>query len=173
MDRHPETAITPYLAGDLPPGERVEVAAHLGRCPRCRETAAAFRALLDELALAPPAIVEGDRARYGVEVWQKLVARSRASAPARVTWRWRPVPLALAAALAGVLVFLAVHGVVREPRVAELATVEEAVLGQRFELVRQYPIIENLDLLEDLEVIRDLDRLADARQGSTSAPREG
>lgn len=173
MDRHPDTAITPYLAGDLPPGERAEVAAHLERCARCHATATEFRALLDELALTPPAMGEADRTRYAADVRRKLLSRSRESAAARPGWRWRPVPLAFSAALAGVLVFLAVHGLVREPRVAEITTVEEAVLGQRFELVRQYPLIENLDLLEDLEVIRHLDRLADTREGSAPAPREG
>lgn len=172
MARHPETAIAPYVSGGLSPAERAEVAAHLEGCPRCRETAEAFRALLDELALTETA-PRLDPARYAADLRRKLAARSDGTAAAR-PWRWRPVRLVMAAALACALVFLAVQGVVREPRVAELTVVEETMLGHRLDLVRQYPVLETLELLEDLEVIRHLDRLADLREGSAAAvPSDG
>lgn len=171
--RHPETAIAPYVAGDLPAAERAEIAAHLDVCPACRETADAFRAVLDELALTAPA-PPLDAARYAAELRRKLVVRVADRAVPRPAWRWRPVPLALSAALASVLVFLAVKGVVLDTRVAELSVVDETVLGERLDLVRQYPMLETIELLEeDLDVIRHLDRLADVREGSTPSPRDG
>ena len=46
-----------------------------------------------------------------------------------------------------------------------LSGFEEAVLGTRLDLLREYPIVERLDMLEDLDVIRQLDGLEARREG--------
>ena len=54
----------------------------------------------------------------------------------------------------------------RRPRgVDGLNGFEEAVLGTRLDMLRQYPVVERLDLLEDLDVIRQLDGLEGRREG--------
>lgn len=163
---HPETEIVPYLCGDLAAGERARVAEHVSACARCRETAEAFGSILGDLGAATPAPPATDWGRYRADLYRKLAARRALMLDRGQAWRWwRPVPAMLSAALAGVLLLLAFQSRMGEPRGGDLAAVEEAVLGSRLELLRQYSVLEKLDLLEDLDVIRSLDRLADARQG--------
>jgi anti-sigma factor RsiW len=165
-NRHPGPDIVPYLRGELGGAEHARLEAHLRACAECAGTAEDFRVVLGRLAASAPPPPELHWGRYRAELADKLeqrLARAR-ERPARVA-RWRPVPLALSAALAGLLVFLAVQGVVREPRVTDLSMMEEAVLGRRLELLRQYSLLEQLDLLEDLDVIRNLDRLSTVQEG--------
>jgi anti-sigma factor RsiW len=152
MSRHDETAIIPWLRGELPDAERRAVESHLAGCADCRAAAEDFRALLATLAAEapePPAVNWG---AYRAELREKLDRR-------RGGPRWWPVPLALSGALAAGLVFLVVGHTPRDSRLAELTAVEETVIGGRLDLLRQYPVVERLELLEDLEVIRNLDRL--------------
>lgn len=160
--RHDETAIVPYLRGELGGAERREVEAHLAGCADCRAVADEFRSILAalvEAAPAPPAMHWG---RYRAELRDKLDRqRRRAASPPR----WRPVSLALSGALAAVLVFLAIEGTDRGTRSADLSAVEETVMGGRLDLFRQYSLVERLDLLEDLDVIGQLDALERTREG--------
>jgi len=165
MDRHPETALVPYVEGQLRSPERDEIARHVAACPRCHRIAENHRALLEELRasrLEPPAV---DWSQYERELRAKLRARSQRHVA--LHWRaWRPVPLAFAAMLVGVLVFLATGSGLRPPsQVTELTPVEETILGDRLDLLRHYSMLEQLDLLEDLEIIRNLDRLPRVRRG--------
>ena len=165
-DRHPETELIAYLKNELPADARETVTRHLERCPSCRETSTAFRALLDDLArdaTAPPPI---HWARYRAELRARLDAGS-----GRRRWAWwrHPLPVAVSAGLAGALVvvaLLAPSAWREERRVAEnLNGFEEVVLGTRLDLLREYPVVEHLDLLENLDVIRQLDRLTTPREG--------
>lgn len=159
--RHDETAIVPYLRGELGDAERRDVEAHLAACAGCRAVADDFSAVLATLAAEPePAPLHWGA--YRAELRGKLdQRRGRRTTPAR----WWPVSLALSGALAGVLVFFAMSDVAREPRMAEMTRVEEAVIGGRLDLLRQYSVVDRLDLLEDLEVIRDLDGLEPVKEG--------
>ena len=81
-------------------------------------------------------------------------ARSGAGWP----FRWaRPLPAIVTAGVAAAALLIVVYGLDRRP--AELATVEETVLGAQLPLLREYRVVERLDLLEDLDAIRELDRL--------------
>src|SRR5688572_27063066 len=54
MDTHPETALVPFAKDELAPDERARVQAHLAACEACRRALADVRAVLVELAAAPP-----------------------------------------------------------------------------------------------------------------------
>ena len=168
MDKgHPETELIAYLRNELPPGARETVARHLEGCASCRETSTAFRKLLEDLAhgTAAPAV---HWPRYRAE----LRARLEAGAARRRGMWWRhPLPVAVSAGLATALVVVALlaPSAWREDRRARPAEsfngFEEAVLGTRLDLLREYPVVEHLDLLENLDVIRQLDRLTTPREG--------
>lgn len=158
--RHPETALAPYLRGELAAAERAEVAAHLETCAGCRRLADDFRALLSDLRQSAPEPPPIHPERYQAELAVRL--RRRGAAPARVHWL-APLPLALAAGLAGVLLYVGALGLVRPAD--DLVAFEEAVIGGRLDLLRQYRVVERLDLLEDLDVVRQLDALAPSREG--------
>jgi anti-sigma factor RsiW len=104
-----DTLVTPYVDGELPAADAQLVAAHIDRCPPCRDKVAAERAVRacvrarrDELTNtpAPPAL----KTRCAM---LKETARTAAAEPPltarpaipRVSWRARFAPLALAAAL--------------------------------------------------------------------------
>ena len=162
--RHPETELVPFLRGDLLPREHERVARHLAGCRDCRETAETMREVFDDLTRSIPAPPQVHWARYRAELRAKLDAREvrRAHAP---RW-WRPVPLGVSAVLAGVLLLLAVPSLFRPGTPpADLASVEEAVIGGRLPIVQNYALLERLDLLEDLDVIGQLDRLSAVREG--------
>jgi anti-sigma factor RsiW len=145
---HPDTALTGYVADALPPAERAQVAAHLDGCVDCRRAVEESRAVLAALAAdvpAPPAI---DWGRYRADL--------RARVQTRRPWWMRPLPAVVAAGVATAALVLAIHGL--EVRPAELATVEETMLGARLPLLQQYRVVERLDLLEDLDAIRQMDR---------------
>jgi anti-sigma factor RsiW len=161
---HPETELIAYLRNELPPASRETVARHLEGCDSCRETSAAFQALLDGLAHggAVPAV---HWPRYRAELRARLEART---GQRRWVWWRHPLPVAVSAGLATALVVVALlaPSVWREERRAEsLNGFEEVVLGTRLDLLREYPVVEHLDLLENLDVIRQLDGLTGSREG--------
>jgi anti-sigma factor RsiW len=148
--RHPDVELTAYAAEAFTPAERARVEAHLDACADCRRAVQEHRAVLAALtaeASAPPSI---DWGRYQAD----LRARRERAGPRR--WWAGPWPAVLGAGVAAAVVLLAVHGFDRRP--AELATVEETVLGARLPMLQQYRVVERLDLLEDLDAIRQLDR---------------
>lgn len=160
MTKHPETEIVAYARGELEPVERARIGAHLAACAECRAVSDSFRELLDALTISAPIPPPVDWVRYRADLRAKIAARSARRVPA---W-WQPVPLAASAALAGVLIFLAV-GDLHRAKPADLGAVEEAVFGQRLEVVRQQTLLEKIDLFEDLDVIRDLGPLAANQDG--------
>ena len=163
---HPDRELTPFLRGELGPRDHARVAEHVDGCPACRATLDDFRQLLGafERSMAPP----------GEVAWPRYRAELRARLAARATpgWRW-PVPAAFAAVLAGVLLLLAVRVPLRTAERRDLMTLDETVIAQPLELLRDYPIIEQLDLLEDLDVIRQLDQLSSSRGNRRIRAREG
>jgi anti-sigma factor RsiW len=152
---HDETLLVPYLKGELSADERRSLEEHLAGCADCRATADDYRTVLGALAEGAPAPPRVDWGRYQAEL--------RARRDRRSSRRWWPVSVALSGALAGVLVFLAVHDVTRPTRTTELGAIEETVIGGKLDLLRQYSLVERLELLEDLEVIRHLDGLESVR----------
>jgi hypothetical protein len=71
----------------------------------------------------------------------------------------------LATGLAAVLIFLTLEGNVRTPTPRDVAAVDEATIGRRLELLRDYRVVERLDLLEDWDILRSLDLPTGQREG--------
>ena len=165
-NRHPETELIAYLKDELPRASRETVARHLEGCAECRATLADFRTLLAGVAAAPAPPLAWPR--YRAELRRRLESQT---GPRRWAWWQRPFPLAVSAGLAAAVLALVVLGPSawrdeRRPRgVDGLNGFEEAVLGTRLDMLRQYPVVERLDLLEDLDVIRQLDGLEGRREG--------
>ena len=164
--RHPETELIAYLKDELSPPARETVERHLEGCAECRNTLADFRTLLASVARhSTPALAWP---RYRAELRLRLESER---ARRRFPWWRRPFPIAVSAGLAAAVLVLVVlaPSAWRDERRARtvdgLSGFEEAVLGTRLDMLRQYPIVERLDLLEDLDVIRQLDGLEARREG--------
>lgn len=157
---HPQTGLIAHLRGELGPAEREEVEAHLAACAGCRREYEAFREILAGLTAAPSPEPDLHWGRYRAELRAKLEART-----VRRHWLLRPLPLTLSTAMAGALLAVLWLGGHREPARPDLTPVEEAVLGERLDMLREYRVVEQLDLLEDLDVIGQLDRLAPRGEG--------
>jgi anti-sigma factor RsiW len=170
ISRHPETAIVPYLRGDLSGEEQTSVTRHLEGCASCREAVESAAAAMRGLARRLEDVPAPDPAIYRAELYRKLAARGelapRGSAEPR-WWRARSVGLSLgvlgAAAAALSLVFVMRQGArVAPPPIDQLATQdgtmqEAAMSGVDVGLLRDYPMVEHLDLLENYDVIAHLD----------------
>lgn len=157
---HPESELIAFLRNELGPAERERVQAHLAVCPDCRGAHDAFQRILTDLPGAVPAPPEPNWGRYRAE----LRARIEAQTGRRPWWR-HPVPLVASAAVAALLLAVVWLGGEREAPRSDLTAMEEVILGDRLDLLRQYPLVERLDLLEDLDVIAQLDRLAPPGKG--------
>jgi anti-sigma factor RsiW len=149
--KHPDTALTGYVTDALAPAEHAQVAAHLDDCVDCRRAVEESRAVLRALAGDVPAPPELDWGRYRADL------RARLQTVPRRAWWARSVPAMVAAGVATAALVLGIQGLDRRP--AELASVEETMLGARLPLLQQYRVVERLDLREDLDAIRQLDRL--------------
>jgi anti-sigma factor RsiW len=151
MRSHPETALLPYVKGELAPAERARVAAHLDGCDRCRAAVTDVRAVLGALVPAP---VPSDPhwGRYRAELRARLATRSRAP-----RWWQRPLPIAVSAGLAAALLLLTLRPAPVEPPATNLTQIEETALGARLDMLRHYDVVARLDMLDALEDIRQLD----------------
>jgi anti-sigma factor RsiW len=158
---HPETALVPYIRGELFGAERELVAAHLEGCEHCREAAESFRALLSELSSRIDELPVPHWGAYRSELRRKLEARKER----RLKW-WRPAygwgaGLAIAAATAALALWLAVPGL-RNP--ANQPPGDQLALEQQMDVtdvgfLRNYGVVQQLDLLENYDVIEHLDEL--------------
>jgi anti-sigma factor RsiW len=158
---HADLALAPYLRGELDATERNQVEAHLADCEECRAAATEFQAILERLAATAPHAPEPHWGRYRAELRARLDARAR-----RVRPRWlRPLPVAMAAAAAAAIVLTLTVGERASGPNGDLASLEDAALAGRLDILDKRAIVERLDLLEDLEVIENLDRLAGTREG--------
>jgi anti-sigma factor RsiW len=162
---HPDTALVPYLRGELEADERRRVETHLAGCQACQAAASDFQAILERLAGKAPPAPEPHWGQYRAEL------RARLDAPARRGWsrRWspwlRPIPVAMAAAATAAVVLTLTVGERGTSPNGDVASLEDAALAARLDMLDKRAIVERLDLLEDLEVIHDLDRLAGTREG--------
>lgn len=157
---HPETALLPYLRGELEADERRRVETHLAGCQACQATANDFQVILDRLAATVPPAPEPHWGRYRAEL------RARLDAPARRRSSWlRPIPVAMAVAVTAAVVLTLTVGERGTSPNGDVASLEEAALAARLDMLDKRAIVERLDLFEDLEVIHDLDRLAGTREG--------
>jgi anti-sigma factor RsiW len=164
---HPDIELIPFLRGELPPPDRERVAGHVGTCPECRASLAAFGRILTGLGSVIPAPPPLDPARFAAELRMKLRAsadRTHRASAAVARWWPRLAPVAVAAGITATALF-AVQQSSRRPAVPPALSAEDVAIGQRLDLLREYSLLERLDLLEDLEVIRDLDRLLPPRRG--------
>ena len=165
--RHPETELIAYLKDELPRPSRETVERHLEGCAECRAVLADFRTLLAGIAqhsAGQPVAWQ----RYRAELRLRLEAEKGRR---RWTWWRRPFPMAVSAGLAAAVLALVIlapsawRDEWRARTVDGLSGFEEAMLGTRLDMLRQYPVVERLDLLEDLDVIRQLDGLEARREG--------
>ena len=165
MNRHPDTELAAYAAGDLAASARERIERHVLECPECHAAVADFRALLEEMRatapLAGPPAGAVAWSRYRAEIRARLAER-RAAGGLR---RWlRPVPVA-ASLVAALVVAILVWVAVPRPVPGDLAAIEYDGLAARLPLIDEYRVVETLDLLEDYEVIRNLDHLNSPREG--------
>jgi anti-sigma factor RsiW len=156
--RHPETALAPYLRGELGIEESKRLQTHLEGCARCRDGLASAEAVMQEIALRVGQIPEPDWTAYHYQLQRKLNAR----VGERVR-RWRPglawASLATAAvATSAIILAFALSSGPRAPAVDQLE-VEGALADANIGLLRDYPVVEHLDLLENYDVIENLDQL--------------
>ena len=117
--------ISLHLDGELPSPWKEKMEAHLGACPECRATLAAYRRLGESICDLPDETLQAAQDR----VWKKLTApeliiteKSDHSQAVRAKKRiWKstitlPLPAAAAAAAAIIIVFIALLGIRSEPR---------------------------------------------------------
>ncbi len=155
---HPETALVPYLRGELTAEEGERLRTHLEGCARCREELASAESVIREIARRVDQIPEPDWAVYQRQLRRKLNAQRGE----RVR-RWRPglawASLATAAvATSAIVLAFALSAGPRAPAVDQLE-VEGALADADIGLLRDYPVVEHLDLLENYDVIENLDQL--------------
>lgn len=148
---HPETALVPFVRGELAPAERVRVATHLESCDRCRVALADVRAVLGALTPAPlPA--DPHWGRYRAELRARLADRARGP-----RWWRRPMPIALSAALATALLLFTLRPAPVERPATNLTQIEETALGARLDMLEHYDVVTRLDMLDAMDEIRQLD----------------
>ncbi len=87
--RHPETALVPYVRGELGSEEGARVARHLEGCASCRETADSAAAATRELARRIEAVPTPDPAIYRAQLHRRLNARAEPGARGNAENRWR------------------------------------------------------------------------------------
>jgi anti-sigma factor RsiW len=148
---HPETALVPYVRGELAPAERARVTTHLEACDRCRVALADVHAVLGALT-PPPAPAEPHWGRYRAELRARLAERGR---PPR--WWQRPMPIALSAGLAAALLLFTLRPAPVERPATSLTQLEETTLGARLDMLEHYDVVSRLDMLDAMDEIRQLD----------------
>jgi hypothetical protein len=154
MDRHPETALVPFVQNDLAAGEHARVAAHVDACEACRRTVADIHAVLTELAAEAPTAPEPHWGRYRAELRARIAARGRGP-----RWWQRPMPIAVSTGLAAALLLFTLRPAPVEQRPTDFTPLDETTIGARLDMLEHYDLVQRLDLLEELDVIRQLDRL--------------
>ena len=153
---HLDIELVGRIRSELTPADRQRADAHLAVCAECRRMEAIYSAVLTDLRASPPPPPDWRR-------WQaELRVRLRTVQPAPQRWRRRPVVLALATAAAVALIALALpfgRAITERPAKQDVAAVDDVAIGERLDLLNEYPVIERLALLEDLDVISHLDGL--------------
>lgn len=165
---HPETALVPYLRGELDGEEQARVARHLESCASCREAADSAATAMRELARRVEDVPIPDPATYRAGLYRKLHARADRGKREPGWWRPRIVGLSLGAfgavAAALMLIFVMRQGARVGPPIDQLAaqesTMQEAAMtGADVGLLRDYPMVEHLEMLENYDLIAHLDEV--------------
>jgi anti-sigma factor RsiW len=173
---HPETALVPYIRGELEGAERERVASHLAGCAQCRESAQSFHSLLGEVANRIDELPTPEWNAYRAELRRKLAARGE---PRQRWWMpgfvWGGLGLAVAAALA-LWLTLPGHETGSAPAQQLALEQQQLALEQQMDvadvgLLRNYPVVQRLDLLENYDVIEHLDELRPAGAQPSNAVR--
>ena len=157
---HPETALIPYLQGELSGDEKRQLEFHLEECARCRESIDSSASIIRGVVRSAENLAEPDWSVYRAQLRRKLVAREQ---PQHRWWRpeiaWPLVTAGVAtAAIAITLVFSHLSRPTALPPVDQLA-MENAMSGTDVDLLRNYQVVDHLDLLENYDVIEGLDQL--------------
>jgi anti-sigma factor RsiW len=167
---HPETALVPYIRGELSGREHDSVASHLEQCGECRASAESFRALLGELSARIEELPTPDWTIYRAQLRRKLAERMEPRPRWwHAGWAWASLATASAAAVAILALWFAIPGTHRNlaPPADQLAMEQQmdvAYTDADVGLLRNYGVVERLDLLENYDVIAHLDQLAPAPQ---------
>src|SRR5271155_4236560 len=102
---HPDTALVPFIRGELAAIERERVAGHLEGCLQCRQEAESLQSLLTELSVRIDELPTPNWTAYRAQLRRKLAARTQP----RARW-WSGsfgwASLAAAAATAAIAVWL-------------------------------------------------------------------
>ncbi len=167
---HPQTALAPFLRGDLTAAERERVELHLRDCAACRADVESFRVIMTALAREAATVPEPNWSRYRAELHRKIAAQDDRGPDLRQhVWQvprlaWASMATAGAAVAAIVLVITLSHRPsVSSPPVDELA-MEDVIGGTDVGLLSNYSMVQHLDLLENYDVIEHLDQLAPSNQ---------
>jgi len=163
---HPETALVPYIRGELAAVELKRVAEHLEHCGQCRDSAESFRSLLGELATRVEELPTPEWSAYRAELRRKLAARTEP----RVRWWQQGVVwggLVGAAAAAALALWFVIPGLRQSaPREDQIAFEQQQMDVADVGLLRNYGVVKRLDLLENYDVIEHLDELRPAPKAS-------
>jgi anti-sigma factor RsiW len=156
---HPETALVPYLRGELRGDELASVRGHLEDCAQCRESIDSLASTIQHVASHLSELPTPEWIAYRSELRRKIAVRNES----RHRW-WRPgiawAGLATAgAAIATLILFISrpdFRGAT--PQMDQLA-MEQQMSAADVGLLRNYGVVEKLDLLENYDVIEHLDEL--------------
>ncbi len=170
---HPDTALVPFIRGELAAIERERVAGHLEGCLQCRREAESLQSLLAELSVRIDELPTPNWTAYRAQLRRKLVARTQPRARWWGSEWWSGsfgwASFAAAAAAAAIAVWLAVpglHPVTSSPMTpsdAQIALVQQLDVTD-VGLLRNYGVVSRLDLLENYDVIEHLDELKPVSQ---------
>lgn len=155
MTAHPREHLVPYLREDLADAERAAVGAHLESCAECRAALADFAAIAARLERAPDPTPPVHWGAFRAELREALDRRTGRRTARR--WSLGAFPAALAAGLAVLVLYLGIPGQNGRAPVVEQATVDNAALASRLDLITDLDVVQRLDLLEDFDVIGRLD----------------
>ncbi len=165
---HPETALVPFVRGELTGTERERVAGHLERCSQCRQEAESFRSLLVNVSGRLDELPTPDWGVYRAQLRRKLAERLEPRAP---WWRfdigW--ASLATVAAAAAITLWLVIPRNQYTVPSAEQVAFEQPAGVVDVGLLRNYAVVERLDLLENYDVIEHLDQLKPASRPGDAA----
>jgi hypothetical protein len=176
---HPDTALVPFMRGELSGAERERIAGHLEGCAQCRQEAESFQSLLAELSGRLDELPTPDWSIYRAQLRDKLAERLQPRTPWwQLSFGW--AGLAMGAAAAAIALWLVVpglrHGGSTQDQLALVQPQDQLALMQPMEvadvgLLRNYGVVERLDLLENYDVIEHLDEIKPAAPQPGNAAR--
>ena len=159
MATHPETALVPYLRGELAGDELASVRHHLEECAQCRESMESLASTIQHVESHLSELPTPEWIAYRSELRRKIAARESRHRWWRPNTAWAAGLATVGAAIATLLLFVSrpdFRGTI--PPVDQLA-MEQQMSAADVGLLRNYGVVEKLDLLENYDVIEHLDQL--------------